>query len=80
MDAAEFVAIRGYDDIEVVEVSLPENKVTESFDHSIAVFGCRAFTYRGDIELGFNVQLTRFRIGGEDNNERKTTSTREGKT
>lgn len=80
MDAAKFVAIRGYDDIEVVEISLPENKVTESFDHSITVFGCRAFAYRGDIELGFNVRLTRYRTGGEDNNERKTTSSRDGKT
>lgn len=34
-DAAKFVAIRGHDEVAVIEVILPANKVKESFDHSV---------------------------------------------
>lgn len=44
-DAAKFVAIRGHDEVAVIEVILPANKVKESFDHSVQFFQCKAFMY-----------------------------------
>ena len=44
-DAAKFVAIRGHDEVAVIEVILPANKVKESFDHSAQFFQCKAFMY-----------------------------------
>lgn len=45
-DAAKFVAIRGHDEVAVIEVILPANKVKESFDHSVQFFQCN--TSAGD--------------------------------
>ena len=47
-DAAKFVAIRGHDEVAVIEVILPANKVKESFDHSVQFFQCKAFIYVQD--------------------------------
>ena len=63
-DAAKFVAIRGYNTIEVVEVILPESKVKESFDHSPEFFGCKAFLYEGDIEVRSGAPIVEYKVGG----------------
>lgn len=44
-DAAKFVAIRGHDEVAVIEVILPANKVKESFDHSVQFFQCKALLW-----------------------------------
>ena len=61
-DAAKFVAIRGHEVIDVIELNLPEDKVIESYDHSIQFFGCRAFMYRGDVRLKRNVTITEYSV------------------
>jgi hypothetical protein len=48
-DAAKFVAIRGEKEILVVKVEIPKAKLVESYDHSESFFGCKAYTYAGDI-------------------------------
>lgn len=50
-DAAKFVAIRGHDEVAVIEVILPANKVKESFDHSVQVIDCGKGRYRYLTEL-----------------------------
>lgn len=61
-DAAKFVAIRGHEVIDVIELNLPEDKVIESYDHSIQFFGCRAFMYRGNVRLERNVTITEYSV------------------
>lgn len=56
-DAAKFVAIRGHDEVEVIEVILPANKVKESFDHSVQFFQCKAFMYEEDIKVRPNAEV-----------------------
>lgn len=51
IDACKFLAIRGCKKICVLELSLKENEVQESFDHSEAFFKCKAFIHNGDIFL-----------------------------
>lgn len=60
-DAMKFVAIRGYEEVDVIEFELPEEKVKESFDHSFEFWGCRAFTYDKDIVLKGNENVFRYR-------------------
>lgn len=48
-EAARFVAIRGYTKILVVGIEFEEYMIEESFDHNPVFFGCRAYTYAGDI-------------------------------
>lgn len=50
--ALAFVALRNYSTVAVFELDLPENELTESFDHSESMFcklfgfdSCRAFVY-----------------------------------
>ena len=50
-EAARFVAIRGCRQILILGVKLEEELVNESFDHSQAFFGCRAYTYNNDISV-----------------------------
>lgn len=50
-DAAKFVAIRGYMKILVLGMELEEDMVSESFDHSFALFKCEAYTYPEDIPV-----------------------------
>lgn len=57
-DAAKFVAIRGHDEVAVIEVILPANKVKESFDHSVQFFQCKAFMYEEDIKVRPNAEQT----------------------
>lgn len=49
-DACKFMLVHGYHEAAVFEVSLDENDVEESFDHSQAFFGCRAYMYKGIID------------------------------
>lgn len=48
-DAVKFIAIRGYKDILVCQVSVDEELVEESFDHNERFFKCRAYAYSQDI-------------------------------
>ncbi len=50
-EAARFVAIRGYHNIDVIEVDLNENEVQESHDHSETFFGCKAYVYMYHIKV-----------------------------
>lgn len=59
-DAAKFVAIRGHDEVEVIEVILPANKVKESFDHSVQFFQCKAFMYEEDIKVRPNAEVVEY--------------------
>lgn len=59
-EAARFVAIRGYKTVYVIEIILPEDKVKESFDHSIQFFQCRAYTYKGNIKIEPEAMVTRY--------------------
>ena len=49
-EAARFVFIRGCKDIVVFKVEVEEGLVEETFDHSQAFFGCRAFGYNSNID------------------------------
>lgn len=59
-DAMKFVAIRGYEEVDVIEFELPEEKVKESFDHSFEFWGCRVFTYDENIVLKGNENVIRY--------------------
>ena len=59
-DAAKFVAIRGHDEVAVIEVILPANKVKESFDHSVQFFQCKAFMYEEDIKVRPNAEVVEY--------------------
>lgn len=59
-DAAKFVAIRGHDEVAVIEVILPANKVKESFDHSVQFFQCKAFMYEEDIKVRQNAEVVEY--------------------
>ena len=59
-DAAKFVAIRGHDEVAVIEVILPANKVKESFDHSVQFFQCKAFMYEEDIKVRSNAEVVEY--------------------
>ena len=59
-DAAKFVAIRGHDEVEVIEVILPANKVKESFDHSVQFFQCKAFMYEEDFKVRPNAEVVEY--------------------
>lgn len=59
-DAAKFVAIRGHDEVAVIEVILPANKVKESFDHSVQFFQCKAFMYEEDIKVRPNAEVAEY--------------------
>ena len=48
-EAARFVAIRGCRKILVLGIEIEESLVEESFDHSQAFFGCRAYMHKNDI-------------------------------
>lgn len=52
-DALKFLRIRGIKQIAVFEVNIRKNskKLVESFDHSYAIFKCRAFIYMDNIPL-----------------------------
>lgn len=50
-DAIKFVAVRGCRDILIIEVSVDDEKVEETFDHSYSFFKCKAFGYNGDINV-----------------------------
>lgn len=62
-DAAKFVAIRGHDEVAVIEVILPANKVKESFDHSVQFFQCKAFMYEEDIKVRPNAEVVEYSFG-----------------
>lgn len=59
-DAVKFVAIRGHDEVAVIEVILPTNKVKESFDHSVQFFQCKAFMYEEDIKVRPNAEVVEY--------------------
>lgn len=61
-DAAKFVAIRGNKRIDVIEVKLNEKDVEESNDHSEAFFGCKAYTYAGDIPLNGREKISEYEV------------------
>lgn len=50
-EALRFLAIRGAKEALVVKVSLSEERVMETFDHSYAFFKCRCFGYEGVIPV-----------------------------
>lgn len=62
-DAVKFVAIRGHDEVAVIEVILPANKVKESFDHSVQFFQCKAFMYEEDIKVRPNAEVVEYSFG-----------------
>lgn len=59
-DAAKFVAIRGHEIVDVIEVILPADKVKESHDHSVQFFQCRAYLYEEDIKIRQDARLTEY--------------------
>ena len=59
-DAAKFVAIRGHEIVDVIEVILPADKVKESSDHSIQFFQCRAYRYEEDVKIRQGARLTEY--------------------
>ena len=59
-DAAKFVAIRGHEIVDVIEVILPADKAKESIDHSIQFFQCRAYLYEGDAKIRQGARLTEY--------------------
>lgn len=64
-DAMKFVAIRGYEEVDVIEFELPEEKAKESFDHSFEFWKCRVFTYDKNIVLKGNENVFRYRRKAE---------------
>ena len=58
-----FIALRGVNEILVVELEVPEENVGESFDHSQKFFQCRAFVYKGSIPLGNLIDFKMVQIG-----------------
>ena len=60
-DAMKFVAIRGYEEVDVIEFELLEEKVEESFDHSFEFWKFRAFTYDKNVVLKGNENVFRYR-------------------
>lgn len=53
-DAIKFLYIRGYKHLLVCEIKiskLDEKNIIETFDHSFEFFKCRAFGYRGHIDI-----------------------------
>ena len=59
-DAVKFVAIRGHDEVAVIEVILPANKVKDSFDHSVQFFQRKAFMYEEDIKVRPNAEVVEY--------------------
>ncbi len=60
-DSLKFVAIRGCQDILVIEVELNEDDVIETFDHSEAFFKCKAFGYQETIQVSQMTKYTRYK-------------------
>lgn len=61
-DALKFISIRCFDDILVLEVKLPKEKVFETFDHSYAFFKCKAFGYPENIPIEFVTKATKYEM------------------
>lgn len=51
IDACKFLVVRGMEKMSVIEVELNESEIEESYDHSEALFRCKAYMHKGDIEL-----------------------------
>ena len=53
-NALKFVAVRTSfrDTIYVFRVEVPDNEVSETFDHSYRYFKCKSYGYRGNITVG----------------------------
>lgn len=50
-DACKFLLIRGLKRMCVLEVNVEDKKISESYDHSEAFFGCKAYMHDGEIKL-----------------------------
>lgn len=68
-DALKFVCIRCFansENIVVLEVELPEDKVFETFDHNQQFFKCKAYGYTGNIPEKAIQNIWEYRITDED--------------
>lgn len=61
-DAAKFVALRGCKDMLICVVSLNENDVHETFDHSEAFFKCKCFGHTGTIKTSQILEFRRLKL------------------
>lgn len=61
--AANFVHMRGCKDILVLEVSLEESLVEESFDHNEKFWRCKAYYYPENIDKRRITNLIRYQVG-----------------
>lgn len=59
-DALKFPYLRGLRDILVIEVDVPESKISESYDHSYEFWQCKAYMHDGPIPIEQFTNLRRY--------------------